>query len=152
VSYLLTYLYHARRQQLLFSVGWRDACRVPTSTLSHLCCFPVIILNILCWLLWAASIDGRLPLLAARQFSDCCVTGYRCIYLVNKISLPPSQVLIAMCYYCLASQWLSSSRHVYARLAYVVCCLRVFSGNVWMHLHCDVISGVVVRKLPVFTL
>jgi len=54
--------------------------------------FSVIILNVICWLLWMASIDGRLPPLAARHFSYCCVTGW-CTYLVNKISLSLSQSL-----------------------------------------------------------
>ena len=60
----------------------------------HLCVlfsfiFSAIILDILCLVLWAASIDGRLPHLAACLYSNYCAVYYWCgVYLViNSISV-----------------------------------------------------------------
>jgi len=56
--------------------------------------FSVIILDMLpvCLLLWAASIDGRLPPLAIDHCSRC-VVRYWCIYLVNRPKLSFSHFL-----------------------------------------------------------
>jgi len=47
----------------------------------------VIILDILCLLLCATSIDGRSPPLEILHYSNYCAVCYWCVYLVNTHSL-----------------------------------------------------------------